>query len=64
MYLFDGNKFEKFENDADKYIIENRLYFQGSLLGDGTYALGTQLGGIVVIDQNGKLKRSLIKSQG
>lgn len=64
MYLFDGNKFEKFENDADKYIIENRLYFQGSLLGDGTYALGTQLGGIVVIDQNGKLKKIIDKKSG
>jgi signal transduction histidine kinase/DNA-binding response OmpR family regulator len=64
MYLFDGNKFEKFANEADKYLIENRLYYRGALLGDGTYALGTQLGGIVVIDQNGKLKKIIDKKSG
>lgn len=64
MYLFDGNKFEKFANEADKYLIENRLYYRGTLLGDGTYALGTQLGGIVVIDQNGKLKKIIDKKSG
>jgi len=64
LYLFDGNKFEKFDNEADRYLIENRLYYRGVLLGDGTYALGTQLGGIVVIDQNGKLKKIIDKKSG
>ena len=64
MFLFDGNKFEKFDNEADNYLIENRLYYRGALLGDGTYALGTQIGGIVVIDQNGKLKRIFNKGTG
>lgn len=64
MFLFDGNKFEKFSNEADNYLIENRLYFKGALLSDGTYALGTQIGGIVVIDQHGKFKRIFDKSTG
>lgn len=64
MFLFDGIKFEKFNNDADKYLINNRLYFRGALLGDETYALGTQLGGIVVIDQYGKLKKIIDKNIG
>ncbi|MEO8231035.1 MAG: ATP-binding protein [Ignavibacteriota bacterium] len=64
MFLFDGTKFEKFNNEADKYLIENRLYFRGALLSDGSYALGTQLGGIVVIDQKGKLKKIIDKNLG
>jgi len=64
MFLFDGVGFEKFNNEADKYLIENRLYFRGALLGDGAYALGTQLGGIVVMDQNGKLKKIIDKNIG
>lgn len=64
MFLFDGNKFEKFDNEVDNYLIENRLYYRGALLGDGTYALGTQIGGIVVIDENGKLKRIFNKGTG
>lgn len=64
LFLFDGRKFEKFNNGADNYLIENRLYFRGALLGDGSYALGTQLGGIVVIDQNGNLKRIINKLSG
>lgn len=64
MFLYDGTKFEKFINEADNYLIENRLYFKGALLEDGSYALGTQIGGIVVIDNRGNLKRIFNKSTG
>ncbi len=64
LYLFDGDKFEKFNNEADNFLLENRLYFQGAILGDGTFALGTQLGGIAVVDKNGKLKRIIDKKIG
>ncbi|HEX9251717.1 MAG TPA: triple tyrosine motif-containing protein, partial [Ignavibacteriaceae bacterium] len=64
MFLFDGEKFEKFNNEADNYLIEKRLYFKGALLRDGSYALGTQLGGIVIIDKDGKLKKIINKSIG
>ena len=64
MYLFDGKKFEKFNNEADNYLIEKRLYFKGAILSDGSYALGTQLGGIVVINKDGKLKKIINKTIG
>jgi signal transduction histidine kinase/DNA-binding response OmpR family regulator/ligand-binding sensor domain-containing protein len=64
MFLFDGSKFNKFNNEADNYLIENRLYYRGAILADGSYALGTQIGGIVVIDQQGKLKRIFNKNTG
>ena len=64
LFLYDGTKFEKFNNEADNYLIENRLYFRGALLHDGSYAFGTQVGGIVVIDSLGRLKRIFNKSDG
>jgi signal transduction histidine kinase/DNA-binding response OmpR family regulator/ligand-binding sensor domain-containing protein len=64
LYLFDSKKFEKFINEADNFLLENRLYFQGAILRDGTFALGTQLGGIAVVDKNGKLKRIIDKKIG
>ncbi len=64
LLLFDGSKFEKFSNEAEEYLIKNRLYFRGALLGDGSFALGTQLGGIVVIDADGKLKKIIDKKAG
>ena len=64
LFLFDGEKFEKFNNEADNYLIEKRLYFKGTLLRDGSYALGTQLGGIVIINNEGKLKKIINKNIG
>jgi signal transduction histidine kinase/DNA-binding response OmpR family regulator len=64
LFLFDGDKFEKFKNEADNYLIEKRLYFNGALLRDGSYALGTQLGGIVIIDKDGKQKKIINKNIG
>ena len=64
MFLYDGKIFEKFNNEADNYLIQNRLYFRGAILGDGTFALGTQVGGIVVIDEKGKLRTIINKNTG
>ncbi len=64
MYLFKDNKFEKFKNQADEYLIKNRLYFKGAVLNDGSFALGTQLGGIVIIDKQGRLKKIINKKTG
>ncbi len=64
MYILKDNKFEKFNNQADKYLIKNRLYFKGAVLNDGSYALGTQLGGIVIIDKQGRLKKIINKKTG
>ena len=64
LFLFDGQKFTKFKNEADNYLIKNRLYFKGAVLNDGSYALGTQLGGIVIIDRNGRLEKIINKKNG
>jgi signal transduction histidine kinase/DNA-binding response OmpR family regulator len=64
LYIFNGRKFEKFNNQADDYLIKNRLYFKGTVLGNGSFAFGTQLGGIVIIDKNGRLKKIINKKVG
>lgn len=64
LFIYDGSGFEKFKNDADNYLIENRLYYRGALLIDGTFALGTQVGGIVVIDKQGTLRKIFTKNSG
>jgi signal transduction histidine kinase/DNA-binding response OmpR family regulator len=64
MFIFNGTGFNKFNNDADNYLIENRLYFRGEVLSNGDFALGTQLGGIVIINKHGKLKAIYNKKNG
>jgi signal transduction histidine kinase/DNA-binding response OmpR family regulator len=64
LFLWDGNKVEKFNNEADDYLLKNRLYWDGAVLQDGSYAMGTQSGGIVILDADGKLKRIIDKNNG
>ena len=64
LFLFDGSGFIKFNSEIDSYLIENRLYFRGEVLKNGDIALGTQLGGIVIIDKLGKLKSIYNKKNG
>jgi len=63
-YIFNNNSISKFRTDADKYIIENQLYFRGAILSNNTFAFGTQNGGMFVIDQNGKLLSVINKTIG
>ncbi|MDH4069882.1 MAG: ATP-binding protein, partial [Ignavibacteria bacterium] len=53
LFLFDGEEFDRFRTDLDEYLVQHRLYLGGTVLPDGTFALGTQLGGVAVIDSTG-----------
>ena len=64
-FLYDGTKAEPFPTDADDYLKEKQLYNGIRLLSSpGDFALATRLGGIVIIDSNGRLKKILTKSSG
>ncbi len=63
-YIYHNSVFSSFKTEVDKYIIKNQLYFRGAVLSDDTYAFGTQNGGLVVMDQYGKLLKIINKTTG
>ena len=63
-YTFDGSTISPFRTEADDYIIKNQLYFRGTILSNNTYAFGTQNGGLIVIDNQGNLKKIINKFSG
>lgn len=63
-YIYDGKSFEKFKTEADNYIKKNALYFRGGILNNNTYVFGTQTGGMLVIDNKGRLLQILNKKNG
>lgn len=63
-FLYDGKSFSPFKTEADEYLIKHKLYFGGATLSDNTYALGTQTGGILFINQNGKMVNQIDKKNG
>jgi len=64
LFLFDGSTFTPFHTEADGYIRDNQLYLPGAILNDGTFAFGTLTGGLVRIDQDGRLVQILNTSVG
>ena len=63
-YLYDGLSFRSFKTGADEYIQKNKLYLRGAVLADSTIAIGTSMGGVVIINKKGKLIQYLNKSMG
>jgi signal transduction histidine kinase/DNA-binding response OmpR family regulator len=63
-YIYDESSFWPFKTEADNYIIKNHLYFRGAILDDDTYAFGTQNGGLVIIDEHGKLLKIISRATG
>ncbi len=63
-YLFDGKSFTQFKTEADDYIQKNKLYFRGGILSNNTYVFGTQTGGMIVINNNGRLLQVINKKNG
>ncbi len=54
-FLYDGKTFTPFKTEADAYLKENILYMKSSVLPDGRLALGTVHGGLVLMNQEGKI---------
>ncbi len=63
LFLYDGKKFVQFKTEADNYFIKNRIYNACRFNAD-IYAFAMQRGGIVVINDAGKLLRIINKQGG
>ncbi len=63
LFLYDGVSFKPFKTEADVFLRENQLS-RGVNLVDGTLALGTQRGGVAVIDEQGRLRQLINKTAG
>ena len=55
--------FTSFKTDADNFFKSNNIS-SGTLLKDGSYAIGSALSGLVIIDNKGHLKRIFNKQTG
>jgi len=63
LFLYDHKKFFPFETDVDEYLIENQIN-NATLTSDGNYAIATQRGGIVIINEYGKLVKIIDEKSG
>ncbi|HLP61710.1 MAG TPA: hypothetical protein VK186_22915, partial [Candidatus Deferrimicrobium sp.] len=65
LYNYGSGTLTPFLTEADEYIMKNQLY-DGIRLSHspGTFALGTVLGGLVIIDSRGRVINILTKSNG
>ncbi len=61
--LYDGEKSTPFPTQADAYLEKNDLYVS-VLLPDGGFCLTTLRGGAVIIDHDGRLRRTIDKETG
>ncbi|MFD2999664.1 triple tyrosine motif-containing protein [Pontibacter toksunensis] len=63
LFVFDGNDFTPWLNEASKFLKTYQLN-NGALIGAHHFAFGTILNGIVILDENGKLVHKVNKSTG
>ncbi len=52
-----------FKTEADNFFTTNNIY-HGTILKDGSYALGSTIGGMLIIDNKGHIKRVFNKQTG
>jgi signal transduction histidine kinase/ligand-binding sensor domain-containing protein len=62
-FRYDGRTFQPFATEADAYFRERTLY-KGVTLPDGTFALATISGGVVIIDAGGHALRYINQQTG
>ncbi len=63
-FLFDGSRFEPFPTEVDEYLLKYTLYYPGAILDDGTIALNTMDGGLLIIDRQGRLVQHIGQNDG
>lgn len=63
LFLYDGNTFSPFETEADEYFNQNRIY-NACILEDERIAFATMRGGVVIIDDTGRLSRIVDSRSG
>ena len=63
LFIYTGMEILKMESEIDQYLKENLLY-AGQQMPDSTYAFATLKGGVILMDQNGKLIRTITADDG
>lgn len=63
LFLYDGAAFRPFATEADSLLKQNHLY-QGIVLANGTFALATIRGGVIIMDSIGRVLQRLDKTTG
>lgn len=63
LFLYDGSTFRPFPSEVSQYLLKNQLY-SGAMLKNNTFALGTNRGGVVIIDSNGQFLILINKTNG
>ncbi|MDZ7305348.1 MAG: GAF domain-containing protein, partial [candidate division KSB1 bacterium] len=53
LFLFDGKSFRPFKTEIDEFLRNNTVY-DGTILSNGNYGLGTLNGGLVMMDRQGR----------
>src|SRR5690606_22892794 len=62
LFLYDGHRVVPFHTEIDKILSERKL-LRGVVLSDSTFALGTQYGGLYILDKSGN-RKIFIEEQG
>ena len=63
LFHYNGQSITPFTSDATAFLRENQIR-HGTLLNGGTVALGTQRGGVAIVDKQGNLQQILNKTSG
>lgn len=63
LFLFEGSSFQPFRTEADSILRQCTLY-DGKVLPDGSFGLGSLARGFMIIDTSGKLKLHLTRASG
>ncbi len=66
LLLFDGDSLQPFplEEVATSYLKQHRIYQNGTALADGRFVFNTRSGGIVIIDRQGKMVKTISSEDG
>jgi signal transduction histidine kinase len=64
LFKFNGKVFEPFRTEADEFLNNYMIYSPGALLDDGSIALGTILGGTIIINSSGNVVQVMNKETG
>jgi len=63
LFLHDGKKFFPFKTNVDSFLFKNQIY-NSCITANGNYAFATQRGGVVIVDQKGRLVQFINEDSG
>lgn len=63
LFISDGKRTRPFTTEADEFLKKNQMY-HAAALADGSFAIGTLRGGVVIIEKNGRIRETLNQFTG